>query len=30
MAVLDAELKDRVHALAIDVLPPGGPYGEAD
>ncbi len=30
MAVLDAELKDRVHALAIDVLPPGGPYGEPD
>lgn len=23
MAVLEAELKDRVHALAIEVLPPG-------
>ncbi|HEV7291872.1 BolA family protein [Devosia sp. RR2S18] len=26
MDVLDAELKDRVHALAIEVLPPDGPY----
>jgi BolA protein len=26
METLDAELKDRVHALAIDVLPAGGPY----
>lgn len=26
MDVLDAELKDRVHALAIEVLPPEGPY----
>ena len=26
MDVLDAELKDRVHALAIEVLPVGGPY----
>lgn len=26
MDVLDAELKGRVHALAIDVLPVGGPY----
>ena len=26
METLDAELKDRVHALAIEVLPPGGPY----
>jgi BolA protein len=26
METLDAELKDRVHALAIDVLPLGGPY----
>jgi BolA protein len=26
METLDAELKDRVHALAIDVLPVGGPY----
>ena len=26
MAALDAELKGRVHALAIEVLPPGGPF----
>lgn len=26
MSVLDAELKGRVHALAIEVLPPGGPF----
>lgn len=26
MDVLDAELKDRVHALAIEVLPADGPY----
>lgn len=26
MSVLDAELKDRVHALAIDVLPAEGPF----
>ena len=26
METLDAELKDRVHALAIDVLAVGGPY----
>jgi BolA protein len=26
METLDAELKDRVHALAIDVLPADGPY----
>ncbi|WP_108398744.1 BolA family protein [Devosia submarina] len=26
METLDAELRDRVHALAIDVLPLGGPY----
>ena len=26
METLDAELKDRVHALAIDVLPVDGPY----
>lgn len=26
METLDAELKDRVHALAIDVLPAEGPY----
>lgn len=26
METLDAELKDRVHALAIEVLPVGGPY----
>jgi BolA protein len=26
MEVLDVELKDRVHALAIEVLPPGGPF----
>ena len=30
MQVLDAELKDRVHALAIDVLPVAGPYDLAD
>lgn len=26
MGALDAELKDRVHALAIEVLPPEGPW----
>lgn len=26
MDVLDAELKDRVHALSIEVLPPEGPF----
>ena len=26
MSVLDAELKGRVHALAIEVLPPDGPF----
>jgi BolA protein len=26
MDVLDAELKGRVHALAIEVLPPDGPF----
>ena len=26
METLDVELKDRVHALAIEVLPVGGPY----
>ncbi|MEO5806554.1 BolA family protein [Devosia sp.] len=26
MSVLDAELKGRVHALAIEVLPPEGPF----
>lgn len=26
METLDAELKDRVHALAIEVLPSGGTY----
>ena len=26
MDTLDAELKDRVHALAIDVLPVDGPF----
>ena len=30
MDVLDAELKDRVHALAIEVLPPDGPYALPD
>ncbi|WP_240230820.1 BolA family protein [Devosia lacusdianchii] len=30
MDVLDAELKDRVHALAIEVLPPDGPYPLSD
>ncbi len=30
METLDAELKDRVHALAIDVLPSAGPYDLAD
>ena len=30
METLDAELKDRVHALAIDVLPTAGPYDLAD
>lgn len=28
--VLDAELRDRVHALAIEVLPADGPYDLAD
>jgi BolA family transcriptional regulator, general stress-responsive regulator len=26
MDALDSELKDRVHALAIEVLPPEGPF----
>jgi BolA protein len=26
MDVLETELKDRVHALAIEVLPPDGPW----
>ena len=26
METLSAELKDQVHALAIDVIPVGGPY----
>lgn len=30
MEVLDAELKARVHALAIEVLPVGGPYDLPD
>jgi BolA protein len=30
METLDVELKDRVHALAIDVLPSAGPYDLAD
>ena len=30
MDVLDAELKGPVHALAIDVLPVGGPYALPD
>jgi len=30
MEALDAELKDRVHALAIDVLPSAGPHPIAD
>lgn len=30
MDALDAELKDRVHALAIEVLPPDGPYPLSD
>ena len=30
METLDAELKGRVHALAIDVLPSAGPYDLAD
>jgi BolA protein len=30
METLDAELKDRVHALAIEVLPPDGPYDLPD
>jgi len=30
MDALDAELKDRVHALAIEVLPPDGPYDLPD
>ena len=29
MDALDAELKDRVHALAIEVLPAEGPYNLA-
>lgn len=27
METLEADLKGQVHALAIDVLPAGGPYG---
>jgi BolA protein len=30
MDVLDAELKGRMHALAIEVLPVGGPYDLPD
>ena len=30
MEVLDAELKGRMHALAIEVLPVGGPYDLPD
>jgi len=30
MDVLDAELKGRVHALVIEVLPPDGPYALPD
>ncbi|MGV8833679.1 MAG: BolA family protein [Devosia sp.] len=30
METLDDELKDRVHALAIEVLPSAGPYPVAD
>jgi BolA protein len=30
METLDAELKDRVHALAIEVLPPDGPFALPD
>ncbi|HLV82618.1 BolA family protein [Devosia alba] len=30
METLDAELKDRVHALTIEVLPSAGPYPVAD
>ncbi|MCZ4347528.1 BolA family protein [Devosia neptuniae] len=30
METLDGELKDRVHALAIEVLPSAGPYPVAD
>jgi BolA protein len=30
MTALDAELKDGVHALAIEVLPPDGPYATAE
>lgn len=30
METLDTELKDRVHALAIDVVPSEGPYPVAD
>ncbi|WP_137150792.1 BolA family protein [Devosia sp. FKR38] len=30
MDTLDAELKDRVHALAIEVLPSAGPYALPD
>ncbi|MDP2780523.1 BolA family transcriptional regulator [Devosia sp.] len=30
METLDAELKDRVHALTIEVLPSTGPYPVAD
>lgn len=29
-AVLEADLRDRVHALAIEVLPLGGPYEDGD
>lgn len=28
--VLDADLKDRVHALAIEVLPSAGPFPASD
>jgi BolA family transcriptional regulator, general stress-responsive regulator len=30
METLDAELNDRVHALAIEVLPSAGPYALPD
>lgn len=30
MDVLDEELKDRVHALAIEVLPPEGPFDRSN
>jgi BolA protein len=29
METLDAELKDRVHALNIEVLPPDGPFEQS-